>query len=201
MKDTVAGFRQTLPTPRSSLTRRLVGSPCGFSFLALRGRTRRHSLRQNLMSRVHSFLLRLNVKFTFLNDRCPLIMDNGRCQLSLLFCRIELRYCIILSLGVKRFRPRRSNRVDFCITTISGLVHARRSTPAVNVVLYQDGSGAVMRCTLRKDRRPVNISAFRARKRLPPSVRDDLPAMRRFRVRLDATVSRVRSRRERSPST
>lgn len=180
----MGGFDHLLPGPRDSLTLRALGSPCGFSFLAVAGSFRRLRLRGILARGVAHFLLRLNGKFTFMKHRVPLRMNSRAVCPSLLFCRLRLHYCYMVRLGIRGFGPRFVNRLNACVDTMGRLGYGPNSAPAVNLLVYGAGGRMVTRCTLRSAGRPVNVSRCRLSGLVPRSVGDRLPSVRRVRRRM-----------------
>lgn len=177
----VAGFRTHLPTSRDRLTLRAVGSPCLFSFVPLGRGVLRQSVRRTLIGSIAGLLLRLNANFTFLNGRCRLGINNSSFCVSLLFCGLDLHYCIIVRLGANRFGPRCTKRLGFCLSTMSKLLGGRRSRPSVNLLLYGDGGSLITRCSLGSVDGPVKIDTCHVADYLPRRFRGRLPSIRSLR--------------------
>ncbi len=179
---TLAGFAEALPSIADSLTRRVAGSPCGFTFANVARGCRRLLLGTTLLGGVSRFLLRLNANFTCIKGRCHLRVKRGRGFVSLLFCGLGLSYCIIVRIGVNRFSFRSTKRLDKCIMTYGRVLHGRNhSGPAVKLLVYHRGSSLLTRCTLRNDDRPLKVSRCRLSGLCPRGIRKAVPAVRRVR--------------------
>lgn len=108
----------------------------------------RAGLRGTVVDGVRRFLLRLNGKFLFRTHRGEFAFSRRRFCISLIFCGHLLRYCILVSLGVRELARRSLKRVRVCIGCCSHRIGRSFRGPAVNVLLYGRGGSTLIRLAL-----------------------------------------------------
>ena len=187
----ITNFQKVLPSPQSDLAQSLLKDPYHLDFLTLRKDAQERELEKGLVEHIRDFLLELGLGFAFLGNQYPIEVDGKDYRLDLLFYHVKLHCYVIIDLKMGEFQPEYSGKMNFYVAAVDNLLRSPTDNRTIGIILCKSKSKTTVEYALQEMGKPIGVSTFTLRESLPESLRDSLPSVEEFEMRLEALATEV----------
>ena len=170
-------FQNTIAPAQSELVRQIFKDPYKFDFIYLGQQIKERDLEEALTSQLTKFLLELGQWFAFIGRQYKVILSEKEYFFDLLFYHTRLKRYIIIELKIDDFKPEYKGKMEFYLQLADDILKQRDDESSIGLILCKTKDGLVAEYALRDSRKPIGIAEYTLNKKLPSSIRRELPSI------------------------
>ncbi len=180
----LTNFKATLAPPHSDLAQQTLKDPYVFDFLTLGPDAQERDLERGLLGHVRDFLLELGVGFAFVGSQVHLEVGGEDFYVDLLFFHLRLRCFVVVELKTGEFKPEYAGKMNFYLSAVDSQLQRDGDHPSIGLVLCKEKNKVVVEYALRDTKKPIGVSAYRLREKLPAKLKGSLPTVEELEAEL-----------------
>ena len=170
-------FQNTIAPAQSELVRQIFKDPYKFDFIYLGQQIKERDLEEALTSQLTKFLLELGQWFAFMGRQYKVMLGEKEYFFDLLFYHTRLKRYIIIELKIDDFKPEYKGKMEFYLQLADDILKQRDDESSIGLILCKTKDGLVAEYALRDSRKPIGIAEYTLNKKLPSSIRRELPSI------------------------
>jgi predicted nuclease of restriction endonuclease-like (RecB) superfamily len=180
----LTNFKATLAPPHSDLAQQTLNDPYVFDFLTLGPDAQERDLERGLLGHVRDFLLELGVGFALVGSQVHLEVGGEDFYVDLLFFHLRLRCFVVVELKTGEFKPEYAGKMNFYLSAVDSQLQRDGDHPSIGLVLCKEKNKVVVEYALRDTKKPIGVSAYRLREKLPAKLKGSLPTVEELEAEL-----------------
>jgi predicted nuclease of restriction endonuclease-like (RecB) superfamily len=172
-----SNFHSTIAPAQSELVRQIFKDPYKFDFIYLGQEIKERDLEEALTNQITKFLLELGQWFAFMGKQYRVLLGDKEYFFDLLFYHTRLKRYIIIELKIDDFKPEYKGKMDFYLQLADEMLKQNDDENSIGLILCKTKDGLVAEYALRDSRKPIGIAEYTINKKLPLTIRRELPSI------------------------
>ncbi len=133
-------------------------------------------LESRMVAKVKDVMLELGYGFAFIGNQYRIVANNNEYFIDLLFSNRRLNALIAFELKVGRFKPEYAGKMNFYLNLLDDYVREPNENSSIGIILCKERDHFEVEYALRGIEKPVGVSGYELTRKLPPELRNKLPA-------------------------
>lgn len=117
-------------------------------------------LRKAILANLRDFFLEFGKNLSFVGEEYPIVIDDDEFRIDLLFFHRELRCLVPVELKIGKFKPEFVGKMQFYLAALDERIKLPHENPSIGLILCRSKNDSVVRLTLSRGHKPVNISVY-----------------------------------------
>jgi predicted nuclease of restriction endonuclease-like (RecB) superfamily len=169
-------FEQTLTPELQDQAKLAVKDEYLFDFLELGQAHSERELEKALIAKVEAFLRAMGGMFAFMGSQFRFEIDGREYFIDMLLFHRRLRCLVAIELKIGEFQPEFVGKLQFYLAALNDQVRQNDENPSIGIILCKEKSRTIVEYALRDARKPIGVATYHIEKKLPKSLRGQLPS-------------------------
>ncbi|RLD36886.1 MAG: DUF1016 domain-containing protein [Bacteroidetes bacterium] len=174
-------FGQTLPQNISIQADEILKSKYVLDFLDIEADILERQLENRIIENIKDFILELGYGFTYIGNQYKLRLKDKEYFLDLLFYHRKLQCLVAIDLKIGEFKPEYAGKMNFYLNMLNDQTRLRHENPSIGIILCAEKDNIEVEYALQGVENPIGVAEYTYKKRLPPSMKNDLPGVRELK--------------------
>lgn len=146
-----------------------------FDFLELGEEHSERELERAIIGKVETLLKEMGGRFAFLGSQYRLDIGGEEYFIDLLLYHRGLKCLVAVELKIGAFKPEHVGKMQFYLAALDDRVRMPDENPSIGMILCKSKERSIVEYALKESKKPIGVSTYRIVKKLPASLRGELP--------------------------
>lgn len=179
-------FDKAVPAKIRAQAKLAVKDEYTFDFLELGKEHSERELERALIGKIEHFLREMGGMFAFLGSQYRLEVSDKEYFIDLLLFHRRLKCLVAIELKITEFQPEYVGKMQFYLAALDDLVRLPDENPSIGIILCKTKERVIVEYALRYTEKPIGVSEYQIVKRLPKTLKGQLPTPEQIRTLLES---------------
>ena len=181
-------FPKALPEHLSDQADKILKSTYSLEFLQINEPVLERQLENKLVNQIKDFILELGYGFTFVGNQYPLRSKSKDYFVDLLFFHRKLKCLVAIDLKIGEFEPEFAGKMNFYLNLLNSQVKLPDENPSIGIILCAEKDNIEVEYALAGLQNPIGVAEYTYKKRLPASLKGELPGVKELKDKLKSEL-------------
>ena len=169
-------FNKTLTPALRTQAKLAVRDEYTFDFLELGEKHSERELERALIGRIEDFLRAMGGMFAFVGSQFRLEVEGREYFIDLLLFHRRLQCLVAIELKIGDFEPEFVGKMQFYLTALDRQVREDGENPSIGIILCKEKNRTIVEYALMPADKPIGVATYQIVKRLPKTLKGQLPS-------------------------
>lgn len=185
-------FKRTLPQNISIQADEILKSTYVLDFLNIEKDILERQLENRIIENIKIFILELGYGFTYIGNQYKLKLRDKEYYIDLLFYHRKLQCLVAIDLKIGEFMPEYAGKMNFYLNMLNDQVRLSNENPSIGIILCAEKDNIEVDYALQGVQNPIGVAEYTYKKRLPSSMKNDLPGVKELKDKVRSELKRAR---------
>jgi hypothetical protein len=128
--------------------------------------------------------LELGYGFTYIGNQYKLTLNDKEYFVDILFFHRKLQCLVAIDLKIGEFEPEFAGKMNFYLNLLNEKVRMQNENPSIGIILCAEKDNIEVEYALSGIQNPIGVAEYTYRKRLPPSLKGELPGVKELKKKI-----------------
>lgn len=185
-------FGQTLPQNISIQADEILKSKYVLDFLDIEADILERQLENRIIENVKDFILELGYGFAYIGNQHRLRIRDKDFFVDLLFYHRKLKCLIAIDLKIGEFKAEYTGKMNLYLNLLNEQDRLADENPSIGIILCAEKDNIEVEYALKGLKNPIGVSEYTYRRRLPASMKDELPGVKELKNKVSSELKKAR---------